>query len=42
MFVVDGAVPFVAEDVVLKAVLVCDVGVGPRFELCELVGMVRV
>ena len=38
VFVVDGAVPFAAEDVVL----VCDVGAGPRFEFGEFVGAVRV
>ena len=42
VFVVDGAIPFMAEDVVLEAVLIGDVGVRLGFELSELVSVVGV
>ena len=38
VFVMDGAVVFMAVETVLEAVYICDVGAGPGFELGELVG----
>ena len=38
MFIVDRAVAFAAEEFVLEAVLICDVGMGAGSELGELVG----